>query len=228
MEFTSNAPTSQDEQDAPYSTAQDPSEDDWKYWAKRITSTWQSSVANIIETGRLLIKAKAALSHGEFGDMIKKYLPFKSRTAQSLMKLAHNPVLSNTQHVAHLPAHWGTLVALDTLGLPDAELTAKIHDGTITPKMERKDVAKLKPKTNAAPRKSAIADLKHANAEQARLILDLQSDLEHAKRNDGSLFSKGDNDELIARVLIETLGERKAREVAKVVLGQGKPKKSLN
>ncbi len=69
-----------------------------------------------------------------------------------------------------------------------------------------------------------MAKLKQINAEQARLILDLQSDLAHAKRNDGSLFSKGDNNELIARIIVDTLGERKAREVAKVVLGQDKSK----
>jgi Protein of unknown function (DUF3102) len=202
---------------------QDP--DSWQYWAALITGTWQSSVANIIETGKQLNEAKARLTRDEFGELIQKFLPFKRRTAQRLMKLARNPVLSNASHVTLLPAHYATLAALDTLDLPPTELTAKINNGTINARMERKDVAKLKPPNpNAAPRKSAVADLKQANIEQARLILDLQSDLAHAKRNDGSLFSKGDNDELIARILIETLGERKAREVAKVVLGQDKPK----
>src|SRR6266850_6867571 len=45
--------------------------DDWTYWATLITGTWQSSVTHIIETGDLLIMAKARLHHGEFGDMIK-------------------------------------------------------------------------------------------------------------------------------------------------------------
>jgi len=217
--LTSKTPASQD---AP-GVAPDPN--DWKYWATLITSTWQSSVLNIIETGRLLVKAKDQIAPGEFGDMIKKFLPFKQRTAQKLMKLARNKVLANAAHVPHLPPHYGTLIALDTLALPDAELESKIHDGTITPRMERKDVAALKPKpVNAIPRESSMAKLKQINAEQARLILDLQSDLAHAKRNDGSLFSKGDNNELIARIIVDSLGERKAREVAKVVLGQDKLK----
>jgi hypothetical protein len=199
--------------------------DDWNYWAKRITSTWQSSVANIIETGELLNEAKAKLHHGEFGDLIKRYLPFKQRTAQKLMKLARNPVLSKAAHVPRLPAHYGTLIALDTLALPDTELETKIHDGTITSKMERKDVSALKPK-NAMPRESAMTKLKQTNIEQGRRILDLESELAHAKRNDGSLFGRGDSDKLIARILIETLGEDKAKKVAKVVLGQDKPKKA--
>jgi hypothetical protein len=199
--------------------------DHWRYWAKRITSTWQSSVANIIETGRLLIKAKGKIAPGEFGDMIKKYLPFKQRTAQKLMRLARNTVLTNTTHESHLPAHYGTLAALDALALPAAELEAKIHDGTITPKMERKDVSALKPKKmNAIPRQSATATLKQTNTELSRRILDLESELAHAKKNDGSLFGRGDADSLIARILVETLGVDKAKKVAKVVLGQDRPK----
>ncbi len=95
--LTSKTPASQD---AP-GVAPDPN--DWKYWATLITSTWQSSVLNIIETGRLLVKAKDQIAPGEFGDMIKKFLPFKQRTAQKLMKLARNKVLANA---AHVPPGW--------------------------------------------------------------------------------------------------------------------------
>jgi hypothetical protein len=148
------------------------------YWIKLITVTWQSNVVGIIETGEQLVKAKAALPPGEFGEMIKRYLPFTSRAAQKLMKLSRNPVLSDAAHVPHLPAHWGTLVALDTLALSPAELTAKIHDGTITPKMERKDVAKLKPKpADAIPRETPMAKLKRENAEQVREIAHLNERL---------------------------------------------------
>jgi hypothetical protein len=39
-------------------------------FAARISAAWQQAAVSIIETGRLLIQAKAALRHGEFGNMI--------------------------------------------------------------------------------------------------------------------------------------------------------------
>ena len=57
------------------------------------------------------------------------------------MKIASHPVLSNTAHARYLPPHWMTLHALTKLD--ESTLKAKIQDGTITPKTQRKDVAKL-------------------------------------------------------------------------------------
>jgi hypothetical protein len=76
---------------------------DREYWANHISASLRQAVENIIETGQLLIEAKASLAHCDFLEMVKDHLPFTSRTAQMLMKIARNPVLSNAKHVSLLP-----------------------------------------------------------------------------------------------------------------------------
>jgi hypothetical protein len=59
-------------------------------WTSRIAAAWQKGVEAILETGRLLIEAKAALRHGEFKSMIQLKLPFNPGTAQRLMAIARH------------------------------------------------------------------------------------------------------------------------------------------
>jgi hypothetical protein len=113
-------------------------------WADQIKSAWQKSVEGIIECGRLLIEAKAALLHGKFEAMVEADLPFSLRTAERLMKIAGNDRLANPTHVSLLPPHWGTPHALTKLD-PD-EFKEKLADGTINPEMTRADAASSKSK----------------------------------------------------------------------------------
>jgi hypothetical protein len=62
----------------------------------------------------------------------------RERTAQMLMAIAANPVLSNTNHGSDLPPSWRTLYELTKL--PEPVLLAKIKDHTINSEMERTDV----------------------------------------------------------------------------------------
>src|SRR5258708_7915407 len=105
-----------------------------EYWSDRICAAWQKAVASIIETGQLLLNAKAA---GQNEAELK--LPFSPQTARKLMAIARHPVIC--AHVRNLPASWGTLYELTKL--PAETLEAKIKDGTITPALERKDVARI-------------------------------------------------------------------------------------
>jgi hypothetical protein len=84
-------------------------------WAAQIRAAWQSSLDGILEAGRLLIAAKAALAHGEFLAMVESDLPFGPRTAQRLMAIADDPRLTNATHVSLLPPNWGTLYELTKL-----------------------------------------------------------------------------------------------------------------
>jgi hypothetical protein len=99
-------------------------------YAERITAAWQKAVASIIETGRLLNQAKDDdLPHGAFLAMVRK-LPFRSRTAERLMKIAKHPALSNPTHVSTLPACWGTLYELSRIDAEDMRrlvARGKIH-----------------------------------------------------------------------------------------------------
>jgi hypothetical protein len=112
-------------------------------WAQIINNAWQKSVETILETGCRIIEAKDDLEHGAFEQMVQTKLSFGPSTARKLMTIARHPVLSNRSHVNVLPASWGTLYALATK-LPAELLEAKIADGTITPEIERKDVALLR------------------------------------------------------------------------------------
>jgi hypothetical protein len=113
-------------------------------WAERICTQLGKSVESIIEAGRLLVKAKADLAHGEWSRMFAdELLPFSQNTAQRLMKIAEHPQLSNTAHVQYLPPSWGTLYEL-TKAEPK-RLTAAFKDGIITPDMKRRDVKALRP-----------------------------------------------------------------------------------
>jgi len=124
-------------------------------WASRICTQMGKSVESILDIGRLLIKAKSELAHGEWGRMFDDQLiPFGVRTAEMLMSVALHPVLSNTKHVSHLPASWGTLYALTQV--PDVALRNALRDGVITPDMERKAVQELVPRQAGPVRKAEV------------------------------------------------------------------------
>jgi hypothetical protein len=55
--------------------------------------------------------------------------------------LAGHPVISNAEHVRHLPPSWGTLYQLTKV--EPAVLKAAIKDGRVNPKMERKGGGRL-------------------------------------------------------------------------------------
>jgi hypothetical protein len=107
-------------------------------WAVRISACWQASVKAILEVGRLLSEAKAALPHGAFGAMIESDLPFTARTAQMLMAISADPQISNPKFISHLPANWGALYDLSTLNLNEEQFEEGITKGVIAPDAERK------------------------------------------------------------------------------------------
>jgi hypothetical protein len=115
---------------------------DWHGYATKIAAAWQKTTEAIIETGRLLNEAKAEVEHGDWLKLVEA-LPFGARTAQMLMAIAANPVLSNPNHGSHLPPSWRTLYELTKLD--DQVLLAKIEDHSIHPDIERKDVALRRP-----------------------------------------------------------------------------------
>jgi hypothetical protein len=112
-----------------------------KDWAREITFLYGKTVAAIIEVGRKLNEAKAALPHGDFSPMIKRDLPFGERSAQQYMQIARHSVLSNPQSSAHLPSSVCALAELARM--PEAELEDAIERGDIRPDMVARDVAWL-------------------------------------------------------------------------------------
>jgi hypothetical protein len=117
---------------------------EWQPWQTKINAAWRKSTEGIIEAGKLLIQAKAALMNRSFESMVREKLPFSKRTAERLMKIARHGVLSNATHVSHLPPSWGTLYQLAQLS--DSLCLEGLRKGTINPKMERKEAAALMPR----------------------------------------------------------------------------------
>jgi hypothetical protein len=110
----------------------------------KIKASWQKAVSSILETGNLLIEAKAALPHGKFSKLFDKEigdLPFGLDTAQLLMKIARNPVLANPDYSRLLPPYWRTLSILSRA--KTKQLERWIADGTVTAELEQAGAIKL-------------------------------------------------------------------------------------
>jgi hypothetical protein len=107
------------------------------------------------EAGRWLIEAKDGknkLAHGEFEKMVQDDDLRSPRAAQMLMAIARHPLISNAEHVRHLPPAPETLYELTKV--EPKTLEAAIKDGRVNPKTERKEVVALLPaKKNVAAKK---------------------------------------------------------------------------
>jgi hypothetical protein len=121
-----------------------------EHWAGQICTQLSKSAEAIIATGRLLVRAKADLPHGEWGRMFEeKLIPLSQITAGIFMQIANHRQLSDPVHVQDLPSSWGTLYELTKL--PDRALDNAFKEGRITPAMERKEVKALMPVPAARP-----------------------------------------------------------------------------
>ena len=127
-------------------------------WADAITESWQKSVEGILETGQLLIDAKADLPHGSFVAMIESDLPFVPQTARKLMAIANDHKLKGA-HVRALPASWGTLYELTKLD--DDSWAVAEKENLIRPDVERKEVAAFRREhqRSLTPRKKEPCDI---------------------------------------------------------------------
>jgi hypothetical protein len=184
----------------------------WETYVGDINVAWRKAVESIIETGRILLEAKEGpyrLKHGAFETMVQTKLPFNERTAQMLMKIARHPILSDAKHVSLLPPSWGTLHALTKV--PDDKLIAHIRDGTINPKLERKDVAALHGDQSPKPTKSATPNLREENAQ-------LKAELQRLHDHADDVFDPNDTAVNIARVMVEQMRRLSHGKADKVLL----------
>jgi hypothetical protein len=112
----------------------------------------KKSVEGIIEAGKVLIRAKSQLKHGQWEEWIIRTLRFGERArngranvrkAQQLMLLARHPVISNPKHFRVLPPRIGTLTELSQI--PEEDLREHIKAGIVYPGLTEKEAVKLKP-----------------------------------------------------------------------------------
>lgn len=136
-------------------------------YADEFNGYLRNSVQTIIEAGRSLVRAKEALAHGEFTDMLEHDLLVGPRTAQKLMAVGQDERLTNTTIWTHLPPTWTTLYELTRLD--DKTLETAVKDGTINPDMLGKDAKALNPVNQRAKEQDgerrAMKDLSDAHSD---------------------------------------------------------------
>lgn len=142
-----------------------------EYWAPRINAEWRKSVEGILNVGRQLIAAKEACEHGEFLRLFKghekavrKPVPFGERSAEMLIAIASNKVLTDPNHGSDIPASWRSLYELSRLD--DEQIVAGIKAGEITPDMTRAEASALRAdpveKPEQPPHEEMAAAVKNA------------------------------------------------------------------
>lgn len=109
-------------------------------WVERIRGHLSSSVESIVAAGADLVSAKAALRHGEFGDVVAG-LGMSMDTAQKLMAVARCEPIAKTAPVRLLPASYSTLYELSRL--PDDVLAEALDGGLVGPATTRAEVQEL-------------------------------------------------------------------------------------
>jgi len=159
-----------------------------------------------MERGRLLSEAKEELERGSFEAMVKRH--FNLGTARMYRLVAAHPVISNRCHGNALPPSLRTLFELTKL--PAEVLQAKLKDGSISPRTERRHVTQWGAEQRGQvevdgklvePKLSLSEQLKAANAKIATLEAKLKS-------AGGSLFDfKLDTAEHIGKTLADHMTE---------------------
>ncbi len=109
-------------------------------WGARIAESYGRGVQAVVETGRLLLAAKAAVVHGQWMPLVEG-LPFSIHTAERMMRIADHPQLSNSAHAQSLPT---SITTLDCLSRLDAAAFDEAREaGVISPDLERRTAQRL-------------------------------------------------------------------------------------
>ena len=106
-----------------------------------IGQLWKRAQSAFLDIGRLLIRAKDTLPHGEYMSAVEDRLPFASRTAYQLreaarwaMEMEHRKAIAPDQ----LPSSYSTIYLLSTLDPPTYE--AAETEGMVRPDLKRAEL----------------------------------------------------------------------------------------
>ena len=102
-----------------------------------IARLWSRAQSAFLEIGRLLIRAKEMLPHGEYTTAVEAELPFSARTAYQLREAARW-AMGGSVPVERLPFSYSTIYLLSTLDSPT--LREAERDGLIRPELKRAEL----------------------------------------------------------------------------------------
>jgi len=195
----------------------------WEYFDQKLGELRQRDIESILARGQLLIEAHEELERGSYEATVKRHMDLGD--ARKYRIIAAHPVISNRGHVHALPPSMRTLYELTRL--PHDVLQAKLKDGSINPRTERKDVAawrveqrsKVEVGGKEIERQTTTEQLKRAKAEIERLKARLES-------AGGSLFDlANDTPEDIGKILADNMSERRFDVAVKAAKARYKAKR---
>ena len=148
-------------------------------WADQVMSVYRKGVEAIIETGRLLLAARADCSHGEWQQLVGRnghrgVLPFRKSHAHRLMVVARAARL--VPHVGQLPCDSFTLYQLTRLS--QNRFVALLEDGRIHPGMKRNEACAETRRERQAKDEERVLSLTLAEGKHRTLIIDPPWDYE--------------------------------------------------
>jgi hypothetical protein len=110
-------------------------------YVAEISRLWSRAQGAFLDIGRLLIRAKEALPHGEYTAAVEAQLPFSARTAYQLREAARWALEMDRRQViplTRLPGSYSTIYLLSTFDPPT--LNEAASQGLIRPELRRAEL----------------------------------------------------------------------------------------
>jgi hypothetical protein len=147
-------------------------------YVSEINQLWQKAQGTFLNIGRLLIRAKETLPHGEYMSSVEEQLPFSSRTAYQLREAARWAMEMDrvkTISVEKLPGSYSTIYLLSTLDPP--ALKEADAQGLIRPELRRAELIAWRRERggrSTASRQALLARKQKLQRERERLDEELR------------------------------------------------------
>jgi hypothetical protein len=145
-------------------------------YVEAIARLWSQAQSAFLDIGRLLIRAKESLPHGEYIAAVEERLPFAARTAYQLREAARWALEMDrrkTITLDRLPGSYSTIYLLSTLDPPTLERARA--EGVVRPELRRAElIAWRKGQIGGVGRETLQARKEKLLRERARLDEELR------------------------------------------------------
>jgi hypothetical protein len=146
-------------------------------YVEAIAQLWGRAQSAFLDIGRLLIRAKERLPHGEYLSAVESQLPFSGRTAYQLREAARWALEMDRRNVfplQRLPGSYSTIYMLSTFDPP--LLDAAEADGLVRPNLRRAELVAWRRERNgsAVDRRTLEARRDRIRRERERLDAELR------------------------------------------------------
>jgi N6-adenosine-specific RNA methylase IME4 len=147
-----------------------------RQWAKRLNEQWdqlrESAVQGFIQLGNDLHAAKAELEHGQWQGLLEADLKFRPQTSRAFMRIATwtTQNAGNARILKLLPPDYTTLDKITRLDALTFERL--MADGTISPSLQRNEVAAILRQQRVGADEERILDLVPRAGKFRTIVLD--------------------------------------------------------